>query len=289
MSTQTNWNDHGLAEHVVFIANGRIRYFTAGAGGTPVVLLHGGGTDSAQLSWRLTIPSLAQTQRVFAPDWPGYGRSEPMQGPYTTTALITILRQLLDEWQLPQASLVGISMGGGVALGFALAFPERVSRLVLVGSYGLQERAPVHWLSYLFLQLPVVNRLSWASLRRSRRLTMLAVQRIFHNPALVSSELVDEVFAAIRHSQAETSFYAWQRDEVGRYGLKSVYVDRLRELTVPTLVLHGAHDSLVPLACARRAATLIPNARLEVLSDCGHWPQREKPAIFNQIVRAFLG
>ena len=269
--------------------NLQVHYFTAGEQGLPVILLHGGGTDSAMLSWKLCLQPLAETHRVYTFDWPGYGQSAPLaEGAYTTEQLITVLHRLIDEWQIAQASLVGISMGGAVALGYTLAFPTRVRKLVLVDSYGLQERAPFHGLSYLFLRIPYLTRLTWVGLRRSRWLTKLALQSIFHNASALSDELVDEVLQAIQNTHAEVSFYAWQRDEVRWGRLKTFYVDRLQTIMTPTLLIHGEHDKLVPVACAYRAAQLIPNAQLRVMNSCGHWPQRENPDEFNQVTLAFL-
>lgn len=265
-----------------------IHYSIFGESGSPVVLLHGGGTDSGMLSWKLTVEPLAQAHRAYVPDWPGYGQSTSLDGEYSNEALIALLDQLLDLWQLESASLVGVSMGGSVALGYALAHPEHVHKLVLVDSYGLQDKAPFHKFSYLYLQIPFLSDLSWASLRKSRALTKWSLQNIFHDPNAISDELVEEVFQAIRTSRAEQSFYAWQRSEVRWQGLSTYYGNKLHQVKAPTLVIHGENDSLVPLSCARQAAEGIPDARLHIIPACGHWPQREKPEEFNRILVTFL-
>lgn len=179
-------------------------------------------------------------------------------------------------------------MGGGVALGYALKYPDRLGKLVLVDSYGLQDRAPFHTLSYLMVRWPGAIRASWALLRRSRWLTGLAVRNLFHNPQAVTEALVDEVFAAVHQSQAEQAFYAWQRHEAQPTGLRTVYMPRLGEVRAPTLVIHAANDTLVPVACAYQAAARLPQARLHILPGCGHWPQREQPQAFHTAVLAFL-
>lgn len=266
----------------------RIHYFVAGERGSPVVLLHGGGTDSALLSWRLVIPALAQVFCVYAPDWPGYGGSSPLSEEHTTEAMIGCLGRLLDEWQLLKATLVGVSMGGAIALGYTLAHPERVGRLVLVDSYGLHGRAPFQWLSHAYLRVPWLTGCTWAMLRRSRLLTRLSLGRIFHDKTAVTDELVEEVFQAIRNSRAELAFYSWQKSEVLCSGLRTSYVDRLPRIGQPTLIVHGEKDNLVPVAAASEAVRRLPNAHLEVVSACGHWPQREKPEHFNRTLLAFL-
>ena len=266
----------------------RIRYLNAGDAGSPVVFLHGGGTDSASLSWKLTLGPLAEDHRVFAPDLPGYGESDRPDIHYTTDYYINFLGDFMDMVGIEQASLIGVSMGGGIALGFALRSRQRVNRLVLVDSYGLQTTAPVHRLSYLFIQMPLLNEITWALLSRNRVMTRAALRSIFHNPRVVSEELVDEIYAEVRKTRAGRAFIAFQRSEVLWGGLRTVYVGRLCEINVPTLIVHGAEDRLVPIDCARQAHRLIKDSQLHVMADCGHWPQREKPDEFNRVVSQFL-
>jgi len=265
----------------------RIHYLTAGTG-APVFLLHGGGTDSASLSWRLTIEPLADYFRVFAPDWPGYGESDKPAIQYTIDYYISFLSDFMQTLGIVDASLVGISMGGGIALGFAPQSPQRVSRLVLVDSYGLQTAAPAHKLSYLFIRIPMLNEMTWYLLKRSRTMTWASLRNIFHNPDVVSDELVDEVYAELKKPGTGRAFISFQRSEVLWNGLRTVYIDRLHEIKVPTLIVHGAKDRLVPLGCAQQAHKLIKGSRLHVIADCGHWPQREKPDEFNRVLLEFL-
>jgi len=138
------------------------------------------------------------------------------------------------------ASLVGISMGGGIALGFVLQSPQQVSRLVLVDSYGLQTAAPAHKLSYLFTRIPLINEMTWYLLKRSRTMTRASLRNIFHNPDVVSDELVDEVYAELKKSGTGRAFISFQRSEVLWNGLRTVYIDRLHEIKVPTLITHSA-------------------------------------------------
>jgi len=209
--------------------------------------------------------------------------------PYTVEALVPVLDRLMDAWGVERASLVGVSMGGGASLAYALAHPERVDRLVLVDSYGLASRAPYHLLSFLFLQVPQWISWTWAVLRRSRRLARLSLAAIFADLDHATPELVEEVYAAIRRPDSGRAFYAFQRDEVLWNGLASVYMDRLPELRCPVLFIQGEKDSLVPMEDVRMAVARVPGARLLILPDCGHWPQREQPQAFNRSVAAFLG
>ncbi len=267
----------------------RIQYYHGGSTGPAVVLLHGGGTDSGLLSWKLTAPALMDRYRVYLPNWPGYGESTPLPGEYATADLVQVLGGILDALGLEDAALVGISMGGGVALGYGLDSQDRVRKLVLVDSYGLQTHAPAHLLSYALVRLPFAIPLSWKLVRSSKWITRWALQAIFRDPAAVTDELVEEVFEAVRKPGIGQAFYGWQRGELGVMGLRTNYLDRLGRLAVPTLLIQGREDPLVPWESAQRAAGLINDAQLVLFDGCGHWPQREKPLEFNRVLVDFLG
>jgi len=278
-----------MESHYVDVDGLRIHYYQAGTAGSPVLLLHGGGSDSAWLSWALAIPALAEAHRVYAPDWPGYGQSDRPDAPYAMDYYVDLLPRLMDALGIERASLGGVSMGGGIALGFALRHPQRVERLVLVDSYGLQTCAPWQRLSALMIRLPWLNEATWALLRHSRPLAAASLKAIFADPSRVTPDLLDEVMVEARRPAAGRAWRVFQRHEVGWNRVRTSYLDELGHITAPTLLIHGAQDSLVPLRWAREAASRLPNARLEVLEHCGHWPQRECPEAFNRLVAEFLG
>jgi pimeloyl-ACP methyl ester carboxylesterase len=268
----------------------QISYYSGGdAAGLPVVLLHGGGTDHAMLSWRDTIPALLKAgYRVFAPDYPGYGNSPVSRKPGTLQNLGGYLEQLLDFWAIDRAALIGISMGGALAIGYALEHPERVERMILIGAYGLQDKAPYHALSYFLVKLPWVMDALWAMSRGSRWAARYSLSGILRNPEARTEALVDEVLEAMQNLDSQRAFGQFQRDEILWQGVKTNYSGRLAELTVPVLIVHGEKDFGVPLKYAQRAAALIPNARLEVVENAGHWTQRDDPGRFNQLMLDFL-
>lgn len=261
---------------------------TAGEGGSPVVLLHGGGVDSARLSWGQTIDPLAEGHRVFAPDLPGYGQSDKPDVLYSLDYYAQWLAELLDNLQLEQVSLVGLSLGGGIALNFTLQHPQRVSRLVLVSPYGIMPRLAWQRLSYLYVHSPI-NEWSLWTLRQSRQMvrwTLLA--GLISSPERLSDELVEAVYQAAREPDAGKAFASFQRHEVGWNGLRTDFTNRLSEITIPTLFIQGEKDTAVPLKYAQQASERMRNARLLVLSECKHWPQRDKTDEFNQAVASFL-
>jgi pimeloyl-ACP methyl ester carboxylesterase len=267
----------------------RVQYYTAGQAGSPVVLLHGGGIDSALLSWRMAIPELAKEHRVFAPDWPGYGGSEAFEQSYTYPVMCKWLEELVEKWELETVDLAGISMGGGGALTFALNLPDKVRRLVLVDSYGLASKVAYHRLIYWYVQADWLNDWVWALIRRSRWLMRWSLSGIFGDRRNISEELTEEVYQAVQSVSAQRAFAQFQKFETLPDRLRTCYMERLGEIRASTLIIHGERDPLVPLAAAREAARRIPDARLEVIAGAGHWPMREKPSEFNRLLCSFLG
>lgn len=266
----------------------RIHYLKAGEANAPVLLLHGGGYDSASLSYKHAIGPLSEHYRVFAPDWPGYGQSDKPMMEYTTEYYMGFLGRYMDALGLEKTSLVGISMGGAISLGYALRSPHRVERLVLVDSHGLGGDIPGGVASYALARLPLLNRLVWAALKRSRKMVEQSMQTVFYDPGVVTENLVDEVHQLAEKPGAGRAWRSWQRNEMGREGLRTNFVDSLPTLAVPTLILHGAEDKYVPVSWSQRAHTLIENSELKVFSRCGHWLTLERPREFNRAVSEFL-
>lgn len=267
----------------------RIHYHHAGERGSPVILLHGGGIDSARLSWALALPALAESHRVFAPDMPGYGESDrPPQFAHTIESYARIVIAFMDALGIAQASVCGVSMGGALTLHLGLTCPQRVLRLVPVSSYGLQRKAPAHALSYGFVRLPFLTRLMYAALRRNRAWTRASLASIFADASRISDELVNDVFDEIHRPATGEAFMAFQKHEMLPHGLRASYLDRLHEIKAPTLFVHGDRDRLVPIAWAREASRRLAGSQLQVMTDCGHWPQRELPETFHAIITEFL-
>lgn len=266
----------------------RIHYLTAGESGSPVVLLHGAGIDSAHLSWEEAIGPLAGEHRVYAPDLPGYGRSDKPDVRYTTEFYIDFLAHLLDAWQLPTVSLVGLSMGGAIVLGYTLAHPERVERLAPVDPYGIMPKVAWHRTSYLYVHSPL-NELSYWFFRQSRSMVRWSLlSSLISSPERLTDQLVDEVYNASKDPQAGKAFSSFQRHDLTWSGLRTNYLDRLAEIKTPTLFIHGEKDPGVPLLYAQRAHERVEGSRLHVMQGCLHWPMRDRPDEFNRVLVEFL-
>jgi pimeloyl-ACP methyl ester carboxylesterase len=266
------------------------------ASATTVLLLHGGGVDSASLSWGGVGPRLAAAgYRVIAPDHPGYGQSPAAPWPATQQRLVNYVGEFVDELELGPHVTGGLSLGGGMAIGHTLARPDTVTGAMLLGSYGLMPR-----LSDGLTSLPR-QVLTWAMLRTGLLTAMTrriaghraalnwSITSLVRDPAQRTPELMDEVWAAAQADDGFAAFEQWQRDQVLPDRLATDYRSELARITVPVLIVHGARDAGVPVERARSAAAAIPNATLEIVAGAGHWVQRDQPDVVLAAMLGFLG
>lgn len=246
--------------------------------GAPVLLIHGSGPGvTAWANWRGIIPQLAQTRRVIAPDMLGFGYSErPADGKYSQKRWVEHALGVLDALGVEQADIVGNSFGGALALALAIAHPERVRRLVLMGSVGVS--------------FPITEGLeaAWGytpSLANMRRLLDLFA----YDRNLVNDELAELRYQASIRPGFQESFAAMfpAPRQNGIEDLASREAD-IRALPHQTLVIHGREDRIIPLATSLTLAQWIPNAQLHVFGHCGHWTQIEHASRFARQVEDFL-
>jgi len=269
------------------LPSGKATVLEAGSQSAPtVLLLHGGGLDCASLSWRFLMPTLSGLYNVIAPNWPGYGGTTAFGKPYTIADFGHWLMTLLDHLDVRSASMVGISMGGGAALWSALNRPERVKAIVPVGTYGIANHAPYHLLSYLLTKLPL-NSLSYALMRRYPSMLRRAVGAIYADANKVTPEIIGEVQEVLDSAGNGAPFSNFQRGELTPTRLRTSFGFELSRISCPSLFIHGKEDPLVPLQAVEAAVAVMTNASLEVM-DTGHWPMREDPDAFNQLVLSFL-
>ena len=257
------------------------------AGNGPVlVLIH--GILGSRRSWENLVSLLMRDFTVIAPDLLGHGDSAKPRGDYSLGAHAGRLRDLLDELGVERVTPVGHSLGGGVALQFAWLFPERCDRLVLVSSGGLGRdispilRVPtlpgVEWL------LPLVSR-PW--LLRSGE----ALARRLGRAGLPLAPDVEELwrgYVSLGDAGSRRAFLATIRTVVDPGGQTVSALERLPALAhIPTLLVWGARDRLIPVAHGRAAQRAIPGSRLEVFEGAGHAPHLSEPARFVALLREF--
>jgi pimeloyl-ACP methyl ester carboxylesterase len=268
----------------------RLHYIDAGepTEKPPAVCLHGGIVDAAALSWGGAIGPLSADRRVIALDLLGYGDSaRPAEADYSTAAHTDRLLTVLDALGIERATLAGLSLGGALALGATLEAPGRVERLVLVDSHGLGASVPRGRLTYLLSRIDAPNKAAFAVLRRSRAATRASLDNIVVAPDRLEASVVGQLYDLVRRDHAGRAFREWRRHEVTWNGYRTDFSDRLSSVGVPTLLVHGEHDEVVPITIAQRAADRIPDATLAAFENCAHWPPRERPERFVETLRAW--
>lgn len=260
-----------------------VRHYAAGSG-DPVVLLHGCGLDAATVSYRYLLPELAEEHRVHAIDFPGHGHSDKPATRYTTDFFRRVLRAYLEELDVESPSLVGISMGGSVALGHALE--HDVDRLVLVDSYGLGGDAAWRPAASVGLRIPMAHQQWWRQFSASPAAVRSHLRGV--TAGTPPDDLVEDVYAAVQDDAVGRTVRSWQRSEFRASGLQTDYRDRLSNLETETLLVHGRSDPLLPASWSERAAERLPDGEVRVYRGTGHWPPRERPERFNADVTGFL-
>ncbi|MBV8273456.1 MAG: alpha/beta fold hydrolase [Cupriavidus sp.] len=246
--------------------------------GAPVLLLHGSGPGvSAWANWRPVLPALARERRVIAPDMLGFGQSDRPAGQvYGMDVWVQQALDLLDALELPQVDLVGNSFGGALALALAIRAPERVRRLVLMGSVGVPFRI-TPGLDAVWGYEPSLEAmrglLDLFAYDRGRVTDELARLRYEASVAPGVQESYAAMFPAPRQRWADA--------------MASAEAD-IRALPHETLVVHGREDKVIPLSNSLTLADWIPNSQLHVFSRCGHWTQIEHSARFARLVSDFL-
>jgi len=272
-------------EHVV-IHGHDMRYRRAGSGEV-VLLLHGLAGNS--LTWRAVHPQLAESYDVIAPDMLGHGESAKPMGDYSLGAFASGLRDLLAVLDVPSATIVGHSFGGGVAMQLAYQHPELCDRLVLVGSGGLGRE--VSWLLRL-VTLPGFEYLMPVVFPRLVADAGTDVGRFFSRIGLGSARVGElwRSYASLAGAEDRKAFVRTIRGVIEPGGQTVNALDRLYLAAhLPTLIVWGEHDEIIPAAHAHAAHEAIPGSRLEILDGVGHFPQAEAPERFIEVLTDFLG
>ena len=262
-----------------------VSYLEAGEGSV-LLLVHGiAGTCE---NWREVIEPLAHRHTVIAPDLPGHGSSEAGAGDYSIGALASGLRDLLLALGHERATVVGHSLGGGVAMQLAYQYPEMVERLVLVSSGGLgPEVSPV----LRAAALPGADLFISVTAGAGRRAGSVLGRGLSAFGLRPSADVAEVArgYASLDDPARRAAFLDTLRAVVGTRGQRVSAGDRLYLAeAVPVLIVWGARDSIIPVRHGEDAVRAIPGARLEVFEDVGHLPQLEAPGRFIAALERFL-
>ncbi len=284
-----------------FIDVGSMRvHHMQGGHGSPVVFIHGLGSSS-YMEWRYNLEPAAARHRVFAPDLPGYGRTEKPRARYTIPYFARFVERYIENRGLRSTVLVGASLGGRIALEVALEHPRLVRKLVLVNTLGLgRPQVRMAQMAYGLVTIPRVGEavmrftrgaLGWASPRMIRRVAA----RYAGTSADLEISMDDAYLEDLRELYSTDEFHNAYLSTVrslihprALFGGHHDVTTRMNEIKVPLQLIWGADDPLFPVAHATRAHALVANSRLAVIEGAGHSPQAERPEEFNRVLLNFL-
>lgn len=255
--------------------------------GPVIVLVHGVGDRSE--TWVPILPELARDHRVIAPDLLGHGGSDKPRGDYSIGGFANGLRDLLSVLGVDRATVVGHSLGAGVAGQFAYQYPDRCERLVLVGAGGVARAVhPVLRALTLPGAATVVSMLRFDVVDRATRLAFEALRRLDTATGLDALDLL-RVLEGLPDETARAAFVRTLRSVVDPSGQIVTMLDRCYLVAgMPTLLVWGTRDAVVPVRHAHRAHRAMPGSRLELFSGAGHFPFHTDPDRFVAVLRDFL-
>jgi pimeloyl-ACP methyl ester carboxylesterase len=261
----------------------RVNYVDLGAGEhEPVVFVHGLGGQWQ--NWLENIPRVAQKRRVLALDLPGFGLTPEPPGDITIPGYGRFVDAFCERLDVGPVAIVGNSMGGYIAAEVAIQFPARISRLMLVSAAGISSaatvQAPVLTAGRVFTLVAAYSaarRRTLAARPLSRHLLLSLVAR---HPRLLKADLAYEGFFK---GVSKPGF-----DDALRASLDYDFRERLPEVRVPTLIVWGEKDAIIPVRDANEFERLIPDSRKVVMRDTGHIPMAERPQAFNDLLMDFL-
>jgi pimeloyl-ACP methyl ester carboxylesterase len=254
--------------------------------GPPVVFVH--GLSGSWQNWLEQLPVLAREHRVVALDLPGFGYSPMPREEISIAGYARLLDGLLDELEIAAAAVVGNSMGGFIGAELAIAFPQRVERLVLVSAAGLSthnDPRTVHAMPALIrLQRIIAASAAWLASKseevvRRPRLREAALNVVVRHPSRLPAALAAEQL----RGAGKPGFIPALEALIG-YDVR----DRLPQIACPTLIVWGERDRLITVKDADVFEELIPNSRKVIFEDTGHMAMLERPEAFNELLSGFL-
>ena len=266
------------------VAGRRLRYRKTGTG-DPVLLLHGIGQSLHD--WDEQHQRLSARHTVYSVDLPGFAYSDRVAGPATLAKLADALPAVLDALGVHEPlPVIGNSLGGAVAMKFAADHPDRVSALVLANSAGFGQEVA------LVLRLLTVRPLAAVLIRPDESASRRTVQSLFYDKELATDARVDHAFALSQRAAHRQTTHDIARDLGTIAGIRAEWrtalVEALAQSDIPTLVVWGDHDHILPCSHLRAATAALPRAESYVFSNTGHMPQIERPDEFAAVVEEFL-
>lgn len=270
--------------------NYHLQGYRAGSGAHSVVLLHGAGMDSAMLSYREVMENLSSRYTVYAYDQLGYGKSDLADETMSVELNVLVLRSVLRRLGLTDFSLIGLSMGGSVALGYCLDQLDYAAPrcLIAIDSWGLISKMPFHALTRWYANT-FSTRAQYRFLGRHRGLLKWSLAyALFGDRANISEALLDELSELCRSEGAGLAMEDFQRSSLARSGVVPDYAARLSELVVPVMFVNGERDPAVLPRHSLAASQIVPQGEYFEIPNARHWAQKEYPEIFCDAAVRFI-
>ena len=284
-TAQPDWRRIDWLRHLrqVEIDGRAVNYVDIGAGDRePIVFVHGLGGQWQ--NWLENLPRAAQERRVIALDLPGFGLSAMPREPIAISSYGRTVEALIDRLGLGRVDVVGNSMGGYIGAEVAIQFPQRVDQLLLVSAAGISSadlaHAPIMVLGRVAAAIATHTAAQDRKLAGRPKSRHLALELVARHPSRLKPDLAYEGFFKGTGKPGFT--------DALRASLDYDFRDRLPDIGVPTLIVWGEKDSIIPVKDANEFERLIPDSRKVVMKDTGHIAMAERPETFNELMMEFL-
>lgn len=233
-------------------------------------MIHGNGLSHGQ--WKYNIGPISRSHTIYALDMPGFGHSDKPDAEYSLSYYVDFLRSFMDHVGVSRASFIGHSYGGAIAAGLAARYPKYVNGLVLSDATGVSTAGLVFnkGFSHILMNMMIVSR-------------KIYCRPMFYNA--ISSTLLDEAVLVTDEKDIRNAFLK-NCEDIARYD--TAYVDSLKSITAPTLIIWGRNDMLLPVSDAKKYNELISSSSVMLIDQCGHIPNVEKYMEFNKLVIDFF-
>lgn len=278
-------------EEFIAVDSGLVRFLRSGKDNpqTPIILIHGGGTDNAGISWYKLFKPLSEKNNVLALDLPGFGATkniEPVGGP---SSMADFVVKVMRNLSIEEAHICGVSMGGDVALNIAIRHPSFVKSLILIAPGGLVpvvKNRLTHIFAWLGAQLP--DWILFPLAKVANKFVKSVLRGMVSDPLTLPIEVVDEFYREAQKPYASVGYARYNQATIGFRHMKNNLLDKVSKIEVPVLFFHGENDALVDKEGSKIAVRRMPHADLILVENCGHWVQIEAHDIFLNETKSFL-
>jgi pimeloyl-ACP methyl ester carboxylesterase len=288
----------GLVHHKFDVCGGPMSVYEAGDPAKPfVVMLHGAMYDDSRFIWDQMFPFLSNYYHVFAVDTPRHGKSRPWAGYLDNSRLMEILEHTFVRLELKKFAIIGLSMGGGLAIEYASLRPEQITSLVLFEPGGLGDKLDKHLITWLYIKTPgMLKYLNKRYVKKDRAANIKLLESLYVggtkpvDPDRLATILEDEIRSKFENK--ENDMDDWQLSYIGPLRLKWNLLSKIPLIKCPSLWLRGADSVLVKQHEMKRALSLATeagtDATLRLIENAGHLLPLEQPEKSNATVKDFL-